>query len=164
MAKAKGKSTRPAKTAARNVDQPAQGRDGIARPSSKDAVAKAVARPPSKDRPASRASGSNGGGSASRAAATDKATEKKSSGPRAKPAPTKRTAPPPSARYTPPIPKSQKVSPLYVPIIMFAALGLGMIIIILNYVSVWPGSPSNVYLFVGLALITIGFITATKYH
>jgi hypothetical protein len=39
-----------------------------------------------------------------------------------------------------------------------------MIIIILNYVSVWPGSPSNVYLIVGLVLITVGFITATKYH
>jgi hypothetical protein len=37
--------------------------------------------------------------------------------------------------------------------------------IILNYVNVLPGpDPSNAYLMAGLALITVGFVTATKYH
>jgi len=32
-------------------------------------------------------------------------------------------------------------------------------------VNVLPGSdPSNVYLMIGLGLITVGFITATKFH
>jgi hypothetical protein len=48
---------------------------------------------------------------------------------------------------------------------MFTCLGVGMLTIILNYVNVLPGDdPSNAYLMVGLALITVGFITATKYH
>ena len=91
--------------------------------------------------------------------------DKKQTGPRTRPAPTKRTTPPASARYTPPVPRSEKVSPLWVPILMFACLGVGMLTIILNYVNVLPGpDPSNVYLMIGLGLITVGFITATKYH
>ena len=44
-------------------------------------------------------------------------------------------------------------------------LGVGMLTIILNYVNVLPGkNPSNAYLMIGLALITVGFVTATKYH
>lgn len=91
--------------------------------------------------------------------------DKKPTGPRTRPAPTKRTTPPASARYTPPVPRSEKVSPVWVPILMFACLGVGMLTIILNYVNVLPGpDPSNVYLMIGLGLITVGFITATKYH
>jgi hypothetical protein len=76
-----------------------------------------------------------------------------------------RVTPKQSKRYTPPVPKSQKVSPLWVPILMFTALGLGMLIILTNYVDLLPGDgPSNYYLLVGLGLITIGFITATRLH
>ena len=71
----------------------------------------------------------------------------------------------PSGRYTPPVPRSEKVSPRWVPIVMFTSLGLGMLVILANYVSLLPGDePSNAYLLVGLVLITIGFITATKFH
>ena len=45
-----------------------------------------------------------------------------------------------SGRYTPPIPREQKVSPPWVPALMFTCLLLG------------------------LGLITAGFITATQYH
>lgn len=69
-----------------------------------------------------------------------------------------------SGRYTPPIPKEQKVSPLWVPVLMFALLGLGVLVIILNYVDLLPGDASNGYLLLGLLLITGGFITATNYH
>ena len=80
-------------------------------------------------------------------------------------APSGRVTPKQTARYTPPVPRSEKVSPIWVPIIMFASLGLGMLVILANYVSLLPGDgPSNVYLLVGLVLITIGFVTATKFH
>ena len=165
MAKAKSKSARPAaapkgrttakgpaKTAARNVGQ----EDTLARPSAKDAAAKAVGKPAA---PKLEKGGAD---------ATERSERK---GPAAdastktKPAATKRTTPSPSSRYTPPVPKSEKISPIWVPILMFTCLGLGMAIIILNYVNVLPGKdPSNVYLMLGLGLITVGFITATKYH
>jgi hypothetical protein len=95
-----------------------------------------------------------------------KNTPSKKSPPK-KPGPTTsgRVTPKATSRYTPPIPKSEKVSPVWVPIVMFASLGLGMLVILANYVSLLPGDgPSNMYLLVGLVLITIGFVTATKFH
>ena len=73
-------------------------------------------------------------------------------------------AQPHEGRYTPPIPKEYRVSPKWVPITMFTALGLGMVIIVVNYVGVLPGGASNWYLLVGLGLITLGFVTATQFH
>ncbi|MDQ4131770.1 MAG: hypothetical protein M3179_00860, partial [Actinomycetota bacterium] len=51
-----------------------------------------------------------------------------------KPGATKRVTPKGSGRYTPPVPRSQKVSPIWVPILMFVCLLGGMAMIILNYV------------------------------
>lgn len=73
-------------------------------------------------------------------------------------------APTLSGRYTPPIPKEQKVSPRWVPVVMFTLLALGMVIIICNYLEVLPGDAKNEYLFLGLGLITAGFIAATRYR
>jgi hypothetical protein len=69
-----------------------------------------------------------------------------------------------AGRYTPPVPREVKVSPMWVPILMFALLGLGMMVIVINYLGVLPGGADNKYLLVGLALITGGFITATRYR
>jgi len=75
-----------------------------------------------------------------------------------------------SGRYTPPIPKSVRVSPWWVPGIMFALLGLGTAIILLNYVELlptWgflPDQTSNTWLLVGLVLILAGIIVATQWH
>jgi hypothetical protein len=80
------------------------------------------------------------------------------------PTTSKRVTPRSTGRYTPPVPKTQKVSPPWVPVLMFSCLLLGMLMIILNYVNVLPSSPSNAWLLGGLGLITVGFITATKYH
>ena len=71
---------------------------------------------------------------------------------------------PASGRYTPPVVRTQKVSPRWVPALMFALLGLGVLTIILNYLGVLPGSSDNRYLLAGLAAITCGFITATQYR
>lgn len=87
----------------------------------------------------------------------------------AKPAPSRAT-PPASARYTPPIPKELKVSPAWVPVLMFALLGIGTLIILLNYVELlptWgflPDGTSNMWLLSGLVLILAGIIVATQWH
>lgn len=57
-----------------------------------------------------------------------------------------------------------KVSPAWVPILMFGLLIIGSLMIILNYVDVLPGGTSNWYLLGGLGLILAGIITATQYH
>jgi hypothetical protein len=68
-----------------------------------------------------------------------------------------------SGRYTPPIPRSQKVSPRWVPILMFTLLIAGALVILLNYLGLL-GHASNGKLFIGLGLIAAGFVTATNYH
>lgn len=68
-----------------------------------------------------------------------------------------------SARYTPPIPRDVKVSPMWVPILMFAFLGVGTLLILVNYTGVvW--NTSNWVLLAGLASILAGIVTATQYH
>ncbi len=77
-----------------------------------------------------------------------------------------RAAPVASGRYTPPVPKEWKESPKWVPILMFAFLGLGALLIVVNYTPLMDkvGGSSNWYLLGGLALVTAGFITATKWE
>ena len=69
-----------------------------------------------------------------------------------------------SGRYTPPIPREFKVSPWWVPTLMVGFFLAGVVVILLNYLSLLGGSASNVYLFVGLGLIVAGFITSTRWH
>ena len=78
--------------------------------------------------------------------------------------PTRPSRPEASSRYTPPIPQEFKVSPTWVPILMFALLGVGLVIIFCNYLGVLPGGTKNSYLLVGLASILGGIVTATQYH
>jgi hypothetical protein len=72
--------------------------------------------------------------------------------------------PDPSSRYTPPVPQEMKVSPTWVPVLMFVLLGLGLVVIFCNYLGVLPGGTTNAYLLVGLGSILGGIITATQYH
>jgi len=52
---------------------------------------------------------------------------------------------------------------MWVPILMFAFLGIGTLLILINYTGVvW--NTSNWILLGGLALILFGIITATQYH
>ena len=69
-----------------------------------------------------------------------------------------------SSRYTPPIAKSVRMSPPWVPVVMFALLGVGALIILLYYLGFVPGGRSNWYLFVCLTCVLGGLFTATKYH
>ena len=69
-----------------------------------------------------------------------------------------------SSRYTPPTLREQRVSPTWVPILMFSLLGLGSVIILLYYLGFVPGGRNNWYLFSGLLSVLGGLYTATKYH
>lgn len=69
-----------------------------------------------------------------------------------------------STRYTPPVPSYTKVSPRWVPVVMFGLLGLGFLLIFLNYVGIVPGGTNNWYLLAGLGFILGGIITATQLH
>jgi hypothetical protein len=51
----------------------------------------------------------------------------------------------PTPRYTPPIPRTVRVSPIWVPIMMGALLAVGGLMIILNYLELLPGGASNTY-------------------
>jgi hypothetical protein len=56
-----------------------------------------------------------------------------------------------------------KVSPVWVPVLMFVLLGVGTLVILVNYTgALWE--TSNWYLLGGLAAILGGIITATQYH
>ena len=77
---------------------------------------------------------------------------------------TPRAAPPASGRYTPPVPKEYKESPRWFPVLLLGLLVAGMAVILLNYLGVLPGGAKNAYLLVGLGLITLGFIAATRYR
>lgn len=56
-------------------------------------------------------------------------------------------------------------SPKIVPIVMFGALGAGILMIVANYVPHgYLGMPSNWYLLGGLGLVLIGILAATQYR
>ena len=69
-----------------------------------------------------------------------------------------------STRYTPPVPRELKSSPMWVPVLMFVLLGLGMVLIFVNYLGVLPNGTSNVNLGIGLAAICAGIMVATQYR
>jgi hypothetical protein len=77
---------------------------------------------------------------------------------------TPRVTPSPSGRYTPPTPKAHKASSRWLLVVMLALLVGGMVVIVANYLGLLPGDAKNGYLFLGLGLITVGFLVATRYR
>ena len=73
-----------------------------------------------------------------------------------------------TGRYTPPRTGGSKApSPRWVPILMFALWGVGLLAIILNYMGVLPGSAdggNGWYLVGGLTAILAGIMVATQYR
>jgi hypothetical protein len=47
---------------------------------------------------------------------------------------------------------------------MFVLLGLGSVLIVINYLGLLPGGTSNTYLLVGLGLILASIIIATQWR
>jgi hypothetical protein len=66
-------------------------------------------------------------------------------------------------RYTRAIPKETKVSPSWYGPLLLGLLLLGVLIILLNYLSVF-GTPSGWLLLLGLVVIGVGFALATRYR
>jgi hypothetical protein len=69
-----------------------------------------------------------------------------------------------SGRYTPPIPKDVRHSPRWYGVMILVLMVLGVLTIILNYFGVLPGGAKVWYLLVGLAVIFVGFLMATRYR
>jgi Cell division protein CrgA len=69
-----------------------------------------------------------------------------------------------SGRYTAPLPADYRHSSWWVPAFMLAFFGCGILMIVLNYISLLPGAPSNWYLLGGLGLIVCGFAISTQYR
>jgi LPXTG-motif cell wall-anchored protein len=70
-------------------------------------------------------------------------------------------------RYQPPPRPKPKPSPSWLGPAILLVLFAGVIIIVLNYLGLIPGTggnASNLYLWVGLGLIALGFGTATQWR
>jgi len=61
------------------------------------------------------------------------------------------------SRYTAPPPKKAPPSPLWYAVAITTLLGLGLIIVVTNYLGLLPGEAENRYLILGLVLISGGF-------
>ena len=74
----------------------------------------------------------------------------------------------PSGRYTSSGTGAKKgPSPRWVPVLMFALWGVGLLVIVLNYMGVLPGSAdggNGWYLVGGLGSILAGIMVATQYR
>jgi hypothetical protein len=68
------------------------------------------------------------------------------------------------SRYTAPPPKKKPPSPMWVPAVMFTLLVTGTLVIMVNYLGLFPGEQQNRYLLLGLIEITGGFVFATLYR
>ncbi|MFO7700592.1 MAG: cell division protein CrgA [Acidimicrobiia bacterium] len=72
-------------------------------------------------------------------------------------------------RPTPPSHKPTAVdtkgpSPMWYVATMFGLMGLGLIVILSNYIGFLPGGTSNTYLIAGLAAIGVGFAMTMNYR
>ena len=77
-------------------------------------------------------------------------------------------------RYQPPPRKKPRPSPRWFGMLILGLMFAGVIIIVLNYLSVMPGftlfgffvsgETNNFYLFFGLGLIAAGFMAATQWR
>ena len=66
-------------------------------------------------------------------------------------------------KQPPPKPKP-KQSPQWVGVLFFVLLGCGVVVIIGNYIGIFPGDTANWRLFYGLGLIAGSFLVATRWH
>lgn len=70
----------------------------------------------------------------------------------------------PSGRYTPPTPREVRHSPPWYPWVLLALAVVGVGIIIANYSSALPASPSNWYTLGALVALLASALLATRYH
>jgi len=71
---------------------------------------------------------------------------------------------PPSGRYTRPVPKSVRRSARWFgPTVLLLLIG-GVAVVVLNYLTLLPGSVSVWYLVGGIVALFTGFLMATRYR
>ena len=67
--------------------------------------------------------------------------------------------------YTPPpVHHDEKVSPKWYAAVMFTLMGIGVLVIVLNYIDLVPGGHQSMYLYSGLGAIALGFLMTMNYH
>ncbi len=59
---------------------------------------------------------------------------------------------------------SSQPSPKWYTILMTSLMTIGVMLIVLNYLTLLPGSVSKWYLWSGLGLIGVGFLMTTNYN
>lgn len=69
-----------------------------------------------------------------------------------------------TSRYTAPIPAGVKESPAWWPVLMFGLIGLGILLIVLDYSGLLPGTPNNWMLLPALLCIAGGLFAAMSYR
>jgi hypothetical protein len=68
------------------------------------------------------------------------------------------------SRYQPPSKPKPKPSPRWLGPTILVILLLGVAVIVFNYLGMIPGGRKDLYLWVGLGLIALGFAAATQWQ
>jgi hypothetical protein len=153
-------TTGPTRAAARKAAADAAAKAPASTPAAKKAVpVKSLAKPVAKPAATARTGGTTTPKRIKKPDAASVKAASRSGNPAKKAAAVAETS-----RYTPPVPNAAKISPWYVPVLMFGFLILGMLVIFFNYIE-WPfGDASNWRLLAGLGSILAGILVATRYH
>ena len=76
----------------------------------------------------------------------------------------RRGTPAPSRRYTPPTPRAVREGSRYVPVAVATFAGLGVVVVVANYLEWLPGSPTNWWLVAGLGCFLAAILSATQWR
>jgi hypothetical protein len=60
--------------------------------------------------------------------------------------------------------KAAEVSPTWYMILMLSLMGIGLIVVVLDYLDVLPGGESKAYLIGGLVVLAVGFLMTLSYR
>ncbi|HUY86900.1 MAG TPA: cell division protein CrgA [Acidimicrobiales bacterium] len=67
-------------------------------------------------------------------------------------------------RYTAPLPKSSKTSPSWFGYLLLGLALVGILLVVLNYMKLLPGSVSGWYLVAGVGFLGSAFVLSTRWR